>query len=355
MKKILLGLCALFSVGTASAQSVYRQEASDSKLTDLSVNHMFKATVRQGDEAKVVVQCDERLKPYLIFELKGGKLTLNFETLPQELQNAGDWKHRVTADITVTELKKLSIANMASVSCEGMFTSPDKCRVDVSNMGSLQGLELESKDAVVLNLANMGKAADVNLKAGKLSVEVANMASLQGSVLESKDAVVLNLANMGKAADMNLKAGKLSMEVANMASIRNLNAESRTISVSASNKGLLAESVFQTGKLDVTASNSAKLQNVRVGDAEKISIQASSIAVVNLKGKTDFLQVDCSGTARADLSDLLAQRISAKTTSQGRINCYVAQELKGSTMKLGTIDYKIQSGKSAQIKIMHDR
>ena len=138
----------------------------------------FDVTIVQGAPFAVKVEADENLLPYIVTEIRDGRLSIH----PREHYNLRS-SHRIRVTITTNKLTEAIIAGSGNINGEGKFTGGDDLTLKIAGSGSIMlnvnTPEITSKIAGSGDIeltgetksANIEIAGDGNYKAENLMTE----------------------------------------------------------------------------------------------------------------------------------------------------------------------------------------
>lgn len=106
---------------------------------------------------------------------------------------------------------------------------------------------------------------------------------------------------------------------------------------SSSGANLSTENIIHTDKLDIDASSGAMLQIELV--ANEVEIDASSGANLNLSGDTNTLYIDASSGANINAKKLISKVCKAGASSGGNLSVNVSEALTADASSGGNISY----------------
>lgn len=165
-------------------------------ITHLKVSNVITVELSQGENTGIDFQFDSRLEPYLVCELKNGKLTIGFNNLPKELQSSSKWSTKATATITVSRLDGLDVSGVCTVNGRTAFTSTNThfnfagvsnlknmklktqtAKLDISGVCGLQNLEISAEENLTVNVSGTSKV-DMTAHTDRFRSTVSGVAKL---------------------------------------------------------------------------------------------------------------------------------------------------------------------------------
>lgn len=212
IKPAFLSILSLLFSACLFAQTQESEVRQIGNFTALNISAPADVVFQKGESPSIKIVSKGFTPDEIITEVKGDELTICLNNSRQSCNNgAGDFfrgifssskkkrNHKdcqLTAYVTYTQLKKISVSSAASVS--GAATKVPALEISVSGAASVKITDVET-DELALSVSG---ASDLKLsgKSGKTTVEASGASSLEGYNLLCKSATI----QTSGASDVNL-------------------------------------------------------------------------------------------------------------------------------------------------------
>lgn len=304
MKKQLLALCAALalSIPATLAGKTTLTSAQGLPINGLQAGSTFQVTLRQSDNAArngVKVTIDERLKPYLEVTLRSGILTLGFQDLPRNLQDASNWLCPATAEVILSRIDRLGASGLSNIKPEGSFSG---AAAEIKASGSSR--------IGPLTIAVTG--GDAN------EVKVSGLSQIESLTLKNARTAEVTASGSSRLAVDCGAVSSLGIEVSGMSN--------------ATVKGGAPSTV-------ATVSGSAGLR-LDCGAIRSLNITASGMASSSAAGSAESVTAEASGSSHINLKELKAQRVKCETSGMSGITCCPTVSLDASASGSSSVRYR---------------
>ncbi|MFC4231164.1 head GIN domain-containing protein [Parasediminibacterium paludis] len=158
MKTVFIALLAITSF-TTIAQPWRKIEGNGNltknvrtvdNFTSIGSGGSWDVIISYGTDKEVTIEADENLIPYIITEVKGGKLNIRTENYVN-LKS----KNKIKIYVSLTEITGISLAGSGNITGVGNFTNDDKTTFSVAGSGNIN-LDFKGIQKVGISIAGSG-------------------------------------------------------------------------------------------------------------------------------------------------------------------------------------------------------
>lgn len=246
-------------------------EFTGQNITKLEIRHAFSVELVEGNTTGVEIEIDSRAQPFLVCELKNGKLRLGFENLPRELQNSSTLKTRPKAVVTISKLESIDLAGASSLDAARSNFTTSNLPIHTSGASRLHNLRIQDNGTVLVSCVGASKIDNLKIDGSQTIKFNASGASRVNTVVQATEII----AEVNGASKFTV-GGKADKERISASGASKVDAEklvAREVKVNAS--GASNVSCAPTEVLTSEASGASKVNFKKSPGLDKVKINDS--------------------------------------------------------------------------------
>ncbi|MDR1896423.1 MAG: DUF2807 domain-containing protein [Prevotellaceae bacterium] len=205
---VLVIVFSLFScISFARRADLVKKELDLPQVTALEISSVFKVYIKQGDTQNIVLEADDDVIPYVVTEVKNGKLKVYISKKIKWITSSNKLY------ITVQTLDKIKVAGASSIVFDNGF-SANNIKMEVAGASFITG-KLEIND-VDIKIAGASKAElEIFANQAAISVKGASSVVLSGEANTQK----IEATGMSKIDAENFKGDSAEVQATGMSKV----------------------------------------------------------------------------------------------------------------------------------------
>lgn len=315
MLAVVVALTAMiYSVDLfAQTRAVRLTRYQGDALSGISVSGGFKVELSQGSATSAVVEVNEELEKYLIFENKNGIINIGLNFSTNEAQSVINRLHRHTRPHLVA---RVVVSDIAAVSASGGSAVSVNTPVDVSqfslNVSSsskVNGLGVRAKEAAI-KLSNGSSVEMGSVNTTRLDVSVSSSSKLHmGDVVSGE--MTVGASNGSAVNTGSVSADAMAVRASSSSRMSFSGVQSNDMTLNASNGSSVETGAVKTVGLALGMSSSSRLRAEGI-EADNMTANASNGSTITIERiSLDKANVNASSSSRISVSGTIGELVSS--------------------------------------------
>lgn len=297
MRKILLAAIALAVSSVAlTAKDVVSRKLDAVDFSGIDAASNFRVEIVKSSEQSVELRYSEELEPYVVAQVRNGKLELYLDTkkmggktwfryMGKGVNSESSGSYLLEARISTDRLESIEASGAAYVSVEGRFKT-DYFNLDISGSSKVDGLEISGRKLdMEVSGASKLRMPFANFDESDIEASGAASVAVDGN-LGKVDADFSGAANVAMSGNYS----SFSTELSGAANLT-VSGKSDSLSVDASGAGSFKGQELYSGSVFVSGSGAS---NIVVHPTEKISVDISGACSLRYAKGADMSVISIS-------------------------------------------------------------